>query len=63
MIRLILVIILAIFGISCICYAGYQVLTNNHSSTEFIILILGCICIKAWQYLINTDPDVDMHIK
>lgn len=63
MIRLILVIILAIVSISCIGYAGYQVLTGNTDLTGFFILILGCICLKGWKRLINTDDEVDMHIE
>ena len=63
MIRLILVIILANVSISCIGYAGYQALTGNTDLTVLFILILGCICLKGWKWLINTDDEVDMHIE
>ena len=63
MTRLILVVLSAILSICCLGYAAYTVLFNNPNAKSFIVLIIGCILVKVWQWLINTDPDVDMYIE
>ena len=63
MTRLILVILSVILSICCLSYAAYTIIINEPTSTGFIVLIIGCILIKVWQWLINTDSDVDMYIE
>lgn len=62
MTRLILVILSGILSICCLGYAAYAAIFNNPNIKTFIVLIIGCILAKVFQWLINTDPDVDMHI-
>lgn len=62
MTRLILVLLLGILSICCLCYTAYTVVFNNPNIKSFIVLVIGCILVKVWQWLINTDPDVDMHV-
>lgn len=63
MTRLILVILSAILSICCLFYAAYTIIINGLTLTGFIVLIIGCILAKVLQWLINTDPDVDMYIE
>ena len=63
MTRLILVILSAILSISCLFYATYTIIIDELTSTGFIVLIIGCILIKVWQWLINTDPNVNIDIE
>lgn len=63
MTRLILVILSAILSICCLFYAAYTLIINGLTLTGFIALIIGCILSEVWKWLINTDPDVDMHIE
>lgn len=60
MIRLILIIMLTIISISCFVYAACQILIGNFDLVGFIILILGCICLTGWKYLIDTDDEVNI---
>lgn len=62
MTRLILVLLSGILSICCLSYAAYTVIFNTPNIKSFIVLVIGCILAKIWQWLINTDPDVDMHI-
>lgn len=63
MTRLILVILSAILSIYCLSYAVYTVVFNNPNTKSLIVLVIGCILVKVWQWLINADPDVDMYIE
>lgn len=63
MTRLILVLLSGILSICCLSYVAYAAVFNNNSNIKtVIVLVIGCILAKIWQWLINTDPDVDMHI-
>lgn len=62
MTQLILVILSAILSICCLSYAAYTIIINEPTSTGFTVLIIGCILAEVWKWLINTDPDVDMHV-
>lgn len=63
MTRLILVILSAILAACCLCYTAFAVVFKEPNTTTFIVLIIGCVLAKCWQWLINTDPDVDIHIE
>lgn len=60
--RLILVIISMLVGILAFTWS-IIFLFQKEMLCGILTVIVGCVFVKIWQYLINTDKDVDMHIE
>lgn len=63
MIRLILVVILTVIVIASLIFTFIMMLTQTNFLYGFISLTVAIVSILIWRYLINTDKDVDIHIK
>lgn len=63
MIRLVLVVTLTVVAIASLIFTFVMMLTKTSFLYGFISLLVAIISILIWRYLIDTDKDVDMHIK